>query len=202
MLTYLICSRVQNFLQARLPAAVETAEIEPKFFIDFRKYEPVSTFRLNRLLYRGGQTHKFQPIRFFKTRFLHAASLSEAKRAKKGRAASLPSFLPFFCVSAFSILRTRLSRSLEQVNIRVFTVSVARKNQRHAHNKRYCSVGWGDSPDSGLNGKASVPFSGFRYKKGKGFHQLKYTKRQGNLSFSIFRSVKGPEMANRHILWI
>ena len=63
----------------------------------------------------------------------------------------------------------------------------------------------GGDPDNGLNGKASVPFSGFRCKKdkkGKGFHQLKYMKRLGNLSFSIFRSVKGPEMANRRILWI
>ena len=39
--------------------------------------------------------------------------------------------------------------------------------------------GWG-GPDNGLNGKATVPFSGFRCKKdkkGKGFHQLKYMKR-------------------------
>ena len=28
-------------------------------FIDFRKYEPVSNFRLNRLLYRGCLTGKF-----------------------------------------------------------------------------------------------------------------------------------------------
>ena len=63
--------------------------------------------------------------------------------------------------------------------MRVFTVSVARKNQRHAHDRKQCSGGGGegDSPDSGLNGKASVPFSGFRYKKGKGLHQLKYMKR-------------------------
>ena len=40
------------------------------------------------------------------------------KRKKKGAAApSLPSFLPFyFCVCAFWIQRTRLSRSLEQAN--------------------------------------------------------------------------------------
>ena len=64
--------------------------------------------------------------------------------------------------------------------------------------------GWGGT-DNGLNRKATVPFSGFRCKKdkkGKGFHQLKYMKRWGNLSFSIFRSVKGPEMANRPILWM
>ena len=39
-------------------------------------------------------------------------------------------------------------------------------------------------PDNELNGKASVPFSGFRCqkdRKGKGFHQLKYMKRKGNL---------------------
>ena len=155
MLTYLICSRVQNFLQARLPAAVETAEIEPKFFIDFRKYEPVSNFRLNRLLYRGGLNHKFQPAMFLKTRFLHAASLSQATGAKVkstrkrggGPLLSLVSsrffFVFFFGVRAFSILWTRLSRSLEQANMRVFTVSVARKNQRHAHDKRQCLVGWG-----------------------------------------------------------
>ena len=39
-----------------------------------------------------------------------------------------------------------------------------------------------------------VPFSVFRYMKGKGFHQLNYIKGQGNLSFG---SVKGPKRANR-----
>ena len=35
-----------------------------------------------------------------------------------------------------------------------------------------------------------VPFSGFRYKKGYGFHLLKYVKEYGNLSS---RSVKIPK---------
>ena len=39
-----------------------------------------------------------------------------------------------------------------------------------------------------------VPFSGFRYMKGKGCYSLKYIKGQGNLSFG---SVKGPKRANR-----
>ena len=41
-------------------------------FIDFRKYEPVSNFRLNRFLYRGCLTGKFSPNRFLKTMFLVA----------------------------------------------------------------------------------------------------------------------------------
>ena len=42
-----------------------------------------------------------------------------------------------------------------------------------------------------------VPFSGFRYIKGKGFHLLWYMKGLGNVSF---QSVKGPKMADRCIL--
>ena len=43
-----------------------------------------------------------------------------------------------------------------------------------------------------------VPFSGFRYKKGYGFHLLKYVKEYGNLSS---RSVKIPKRLTC-ILWL
>ena len=49
MLSYLMCLNVQNF-----------------FYTDFRKLEPVLNFRLNRFLFRGGLTDKFEPNRFLK----------------------------------------------------------------------------------------------------------------------------------------
>ena len=40
-----------------------------------------------------------------------------------------------------------------------------------------------------------VPFSGFRYTKGQGFHLFKNVEMQGNLSFgSVTRSKKGKQM--------
>ena len=45
------------------------------FFIDSRKYEPVSNFRPNRFLYRGGLSGKIYINRFMKTRFVVAGYL-------------------------------------------------------------------------------------------------------------------------------
>ena len=46
-----------------------------RFFIDLRKYEPVSNFRLKRFLYRGGLSGKIYINRFIKTRFVVAGYL-------------------------------------------------------------------------------------------------------------------------------
>ena len=58
--------RILNVDLPRLPKGTEF------FYIDFRKQEPVSNFRPNRLLYRWGPTDKFWHNRFLKTRFLVA----------------------------------------------------------------------------------------------------------------------------------
>ena len=52
----------------------------------------------------------------------------------------------------------------------------------------------GATPYKGGSSQKGYLFSGFRYIKGLGFHQLTYMTGWGSLSF---RSVKGPKRANR-----
>ena len=70
--SYKACMSAKRILNVDLSYFPTCTEL---FFIDLRKYEPVSNFRLNRFLYRGGLSGKIYINRFIKTRFVVAGYL-------------------------------------------------------------------------------------------------------------------------------
>ena len=47
-----------------------------------------------------------------------------------------------------------------------------------------------------------VPFTGFRYMKGKGFHKLRYIKGYGKQSFRYLKEPLTNNISNRRSLWL